>query len=67
MPLHHIMTYHDATAMIAPSHMRHLASHCMHHLSIRTEAERAVAASPGLYGRIWYGQGLTYDEAYPML
>ena len=32
-----------------------------------TEAERAVAAQPGMYGRIWYGQGLAFDEAYQIL
>ena len=32
-----------------------------------TDAERAVAAAPGLYGRIWYGQGLAFDEAYMIL
>ena len=32
-----------------------------------TEAERAIAAAPGMYGRIWYGQGLAFDEAYQIL
>ena len=32
-----------------------------------TEAERAIATSPGMYGRIWYGQGLAFDEAYMIL
>ena len=32
-----------------------------------TEAERAVAEQPGMYGRIWYGQGLCFDEAYQIL
>ena len=32
-----------------------------------TEAERRVAAAPGMYGRIWYGQGLAFDEAYQIL
>ena len=32
-----------------------------------TEAERAVAAQPGMYGRIWYGQALAFDEAYQIL
>ena len=32
-----------------------------------TDAERAVAAAPGMYGRIWYGQGLAFDEAYQIL
>ena len=31
------------------------------------EMERAVAAAPGMYGRIWYGQGLAFDEAYQIL
>ena len=32
-----------------------------------TEAERAVAAQPGMYGRIWFGQALAFDEAYQIL
>ena len=32
-----------------------------------TDAERAVAEQPGMYGRIWYGQGLCFDEAYQIL
>ena len=32
-----------------------------------TDAERAIAAAPGMYGRIWYGQGLAFDEAYQIL
>ena len=32
-----------------------------------TEAERAIANAPGMYGRIWYGQGLAFDEAYMIL
>ena len=32
-----------------------------------TDAERAVALAPGMYGRIWYGQGLAFDEAYMIL
>ena len=32
-----------------------------------TDAERAVAEQPGVYGRIWYGQGLCFDEAYQIL
>ena len=32
-----------------------------------TEAERAIATAPGMYGRIWYGQGLAFDEAYMIL
>ena len=32
-----------------------------------TDAERAVAAQPGMYGRIWFGQGLAFDEAYQLL
>ncbi len=32
-----------------------------------TEMERAVARQPGMYGRIWYGQGLAFDEAYQIL
>ena len=31
------------------------------------EMERAVAAAPGMYGRIRYGQGLAFDEAYQIL
>ena len=29
--------------------------------------ERLVASQPGMYGRIWYGQGLAFDEAYQIL
>ena len=32
-----------------------------------TEAERAVAAQPGMFGRIWFGQALAFDEAYQIL
>ena len=32
-----------------------------------TDAERAVASQPGMYGRVWYGQGLAFDEAYQIL
>ena len=32
-----------------------------------TEAERSIANAPGMYGRIWYGQGLAFDEAYMIL
>ena len=32
-----------------------------------TDAERAIASAPGMYGRIWYGQGLAFDEAYMIL
>ena len=32
-----------------------------------TEAELAIAMAPGMYGRIWYGQGLAFDEAYMIL
>ena len=31
------------------------------------EMERAVAAAPGMHGRIWYDQGLAFDEAYQIL
>ena len=31
------------------------------------EMERLVASQPGMYGRIWYGQGLAFDEAYQIL
>ena len=41
-----------------------IAEHLMADL---TDAERAVAAQPGMYGRIWYGQGLAFDEAYMIL
>ena len=30
-------------------------------------AEQALAAKPGMQGRIWYGQGLIYDEVYQFL
>ena len=32
-----------------------------------TEAERAVAAQPGMFGRINFGQGNCFDEAYQIL
>ena len=32
-----------------------------------TEPERAMAAQPGMYGRMWHGQGCCYDEAYAIL
>ena len=30
-------------------------------------AERAIAAAPGMAGRIWFGQGMVYDEMYAIL
>ena len=36
-------------------------------LSDITEAERAVAAQPGMFGRINFGQGNCFDEAYQIL
>ena len=32
-----------------------------------TEAERAVAAQPGMFGRITFAQALAFDEAYQIL
>ena len=32
-----------------------------------TDAESAVAAQPGMFGRINYGQGNVFDEAYQIL
>ena len=32
-----------------------------------TDAERAVAAQPGMYGRINFGQGNCFDEAYQIM
>ena len=32
-----------------------------------TDSERAVASQAGMYGRIWYGQGLAFDEPYQIL
>ena len=32
-----------------------------------TEAERAVAAQPGMFGRIVFAQALAFDEAYQIL
>ena len=29
--------------------------------------ERLVASPPGMYGRVWYGQSLAFDEAYQIL
>ena len=31
------------------------------------DMERLVASQPGMYGSIWYGQGLAFDEAYQIL
>ena len=32
-----------------------------------TEPELEMAKQPGMYGRVWYGQGLAFDEAYQIL
>ena len=32
-----------------------------------TKEETALAAGPGMYGRIWLGQCLAFDEAYQIL
>ena len=32
-----------------------------------TEAEREIAKAPGMFGRVWYGQGLAFDEACMIL
>ena len=32
-----------------------------------TEGERSIAAGPGMYGRLWLGQSLAFDEAYQIL
>ena len=32
-----------------------------------TELEEAIAAGPGMYGRMWLGQSLAFDEAYQIL
>ena len=37
------------------------------HANNIAEAERAIATAPGMYGRIWYGQGPAFDEAYMIL
>ena len=31
------------------------------------ELEKALATRPGMTGRIWFGQGLVYDEIYQLL
>ena len=36
-------------------------------LPFMTEAERAVAAQPGMFGRIVFAQALAFDEAYQIL
>ena len=36
-------------------------------LPFMTEAERAVAAQPGMFGRITFAQALAFDEAYQIL
>ena len=32
-----------------------------------TKEENALATGPGMYGRIWLGQSLAFDEAYQIL
>ena len=32
-----------------------------------TEQEEAIAAGAGMYGRMWLGQSLAFDEAYQIL
>ena len=32
-----------------------------------TDVEHAIASQPGMYGRLWFGQGLAFDEAYQIL
>ena len=32
-----------------------------------SEPELEMAKQPGMYGRVWYGQGLAFDEAYQIL
>ena len=32
-----------------------------------TSHEEAIAAGPGMYGRMWLGQSLAFDEAYQIL
>ena len=32
-----------------------------------TNEEEAIAAGPGMYGRMWLGQSLAFDEAYQIL
>ena len=32
-----------------------------------TKEEEAIAAGPGMYGRMWLGQSLAFDEAYQIL
>ena len=32
-----------------------------------TNEEGAIAAGPGMYGRMWLGQSLAFDEAYQIL
>ena len=36
-------------------------------LPTATKQEAALAAQPGMYGRIWLGQSLAFDEAYQIL
>ena len=32
-----------------------------------TELEAGIATGPGMYGRVWLGQSLAFDEAYQIL
>ena len=32
-----------------------------------TDPELEMAKQPGMYGRVWFGQGLAFDEAYQIL
>ena len=32
-----------------------------------TKEDGAIAAGPGMYGRMWLGQSLAFDEAYQIL
>ena len=36
-------------------------------LPTATKEEAALASGPGMYGRIWLGQSLAFDEAYQIL
>ena len=36
-------------------------------LPTATKQEASLASGPGMYGRVWLGQSLAFDEAYQIL
>ena len=45
----------------------HMYAHGHHSMDVLPTQARALAALPGMRGRITYGQGLVWDEAYDIL